>query len=39
MIIELAGSTVFNSILYKQPLPIEEFKPILFNTIRNLLNT
>lgn len=37
MIIELASSTSFNSILYGMPLPIEEFKPILFEEIRKLL--
>ena len=37
MIIELASSTSFNSILYNRPLPIEEFKPILFEEIRKLL--
>ena len=37
MIIELAGSTCFNSILYKDPLPIEEYKPYLYKAIRNLL--
>ena len=36
MIIELVGSTCFNSILYKEPLPIEEYKPYLYRTIRNL---
>lgn len=38
MIIELASSTCFNSILYKQPLPINEFKPYLYSTIRNLID-
>ena len=38
MIIELVSSTCFNSILYKQPLPIEEYKPYLYETIRNLIN-
>lgn len=37
MIIELVSSTCFNSILYKQPLPIEEYKPYLYETIRNLI--
>lgn len=37
MIIELASSTSFNSILYNMPLPIEEIKPILFEEIRKLL--
>lgn len=37
MIIELVGSTCFNSILYKEPLPIKEYKPYLYKTIRNLI--
>ena len=37
MIIELVGSTCFNSILYKEPLPIEDYKPYLYKTIRNLI--
>lgn len=37
MIIELTSSTCFNSILYNQPLPISEFKPYLYELIRNIL--
>ena len=37
MIIELVSSTCFNSILYKKPLPIQEFKPYLYKEIRNLI--
>lgn len=37
MIIELVSSTCFNSILYGEPLPIEEFKPYLYATIRRLI--
>jgi AcrR family transcriptional regulator len=37
MIIELSSSTAFNSILYNMPLPIEQFKPILFKEIRKIL--
>ena len=37
MIIELVSSTCFNSILYKDPLPIDEFKPYLYDAIRNLI--
>lgn len=37
MIIELVSSTCFNSILYKEPLPIQEFKPYLYKEIRNLI--
>ena len=39
MIIELVCSTCFNSILYKEPLPIEEYKPYLYKTIRNLIKS
>ena len=39
MIIELVGSTCFNSILYKEPLPIEEYNPYLYKTIRNLIKS
>lgn len=39
MIIELVGSTCFNSILYKEPLPIKEYKPYLYKTIRNLIKS
>lgn len=38
MIIELVSSTCFNSILYHDPLPIEEFKPYLYDSIRMLIN-
>lgn len=38
MIIELVSSTCFNSILYSYPLPIEEFKPFLYEAIRKLIN-
>ena len=37
MIIELVSSTCFNSILYNEPLPIEEYKPYLYETIRKLI--
>ena len=37
MIIELASSTSFTSILYNMPLPIDEFKPMLLDEIRKLL--
>ena len=38
MIIQLTSSTCFNSILYNDPLPIEKFKPILYDTIKTLIN-
>lgn len=37
MIIELVGSTCFTSILEKEPLSIEEYKPYLYETIRQFL--
>ena len=37
MIIELVSSTCFNSIIYKMPLPIEEYKPYLYDAIRKLI--
>lgn len=37
MIIELVSSTCFNSILYNEPLKISEFKPYLYETIRNMI--
>lgn len=39
IIIEIAGSTCYNSILYNQPLPIKEFKPYLFQSIRAILRS
>ena len=38
MIIELVSSTCFNSILYNEPLPIEEYKPYLYDSIRKLIH-
>lgn len=38
MIIELVGSTVFSSIVKKEPLPIDEYKPILYQTIKMMIN-
>lgn len=38
MIIELVSSTCFNSILYDEPVPIEEFKPYLYDTIKKLID-
>ena len=39
IIIETAGSTCYNSILYNQPLPIKKFKPYLFQSIRAILRS
>ena len=38
MIIELVSSTCYNSILYKKPLNIDEFKPYLYDEIKKLIN-
>lgn len=38
MIIELVGSTVFSSIVKNEPLPIEKYKPILYQTIKMMIN-
>ena len=36
-IIELTGATAYNSILYKEPLPIDEYKPYLYRTVRLII--
>ncbi len=37
MIIELTSSTCYSSILYQEPVPIEELKPHLYAQIRHIL--
>ncbi len=37
IILELVGSTCYNSILYNNPLPIEKFKPYLYDNIKVLI--
>lgn len=37
MIVELVSSTCYHSILYKKPLPINDFKPYLYDTIRGFI--
>lgn len=39
MIVELTSSTCFNSILFKEPVPIDEFKPYLYDIIRKILKS
>lgn len=39
MIIELVGSTCYSPILYNEPTSIEDFKPYLYQTIRNIIET
>ena len=38
-IVELAGSAGYNSILYKEPLPIEEYKTFLYRTVRLIIES
>ncbi|MCI7559090.1 MAG: TetR/AcrR family transcriptional regulator [Clostridium sp.] len=38
MIIELVGSTCYNSILNNEPLPINKFKPYLYDEIKKMIN-
>lgn len=38
MIIELVSSTVFTSIIKNEPLPIDEYKPFLYDIIRKMIN-
>lgn len=37
-VVELAGSTCFNSIIYNEPLPLDEYKPYLYRTVRLIIN-
>lgn len=38
-IVELAGSTAYNSILYGEPLPFEEYKPFLYRSVRLIIES
>lgn len=38
MIIELVSSTCYSSILYSEPVSLEELKPYLFKNIRNIIH-
>jgi AcrR family transcriptional regulator len=38
-IIELAGSAGYNSILYEEPISIEEYKPFLYRTVRLIIES
>ena len=38
-IVELAGSAGYNSILYEEPLPIEQYKPFLYRSVRLILDS
>lgn len=39
MITELLSSTIYSSILYEDPLPIEALKPYLFDSIRSIMRS
>lgn len=39
MIIEMTGSTCYSPILYNSPLPIDELKPYLYNSIRQIIRS
>ncbi len=38
-IIELAGSTCYNAILYKEPVPLEQYKPYLYRSVRLIIRS
>ena len=38
-IVELAGSTCYNSILYQEPLPMQKYKPYLYRTVRLIIQS
>ena len=38
MIIELIGSASYNAIVYRQPVPLEELKPFLYEAVRNIIH-
>lgn len=37
MIIELVSSTCYSSILYEEPVPIEQLKPYIYDTIKHII--
>lgn len=39
MIVELVGSTCYSTILYNDPTPIDELKPYLYTSIRNIIKS
>lgn len=38
-IVELAGSTGYNSIMYQEPIPIEQYKPFLYRSVRLIIDS
>lgn len=39
MIVELVSSTCYSSILYSEPRDIDELKPYLYKSVRNIINS
>ena len=37
MIVELVSSTCYSAILYNEPVTIEELKPYIFETVREMI--
>ena len=37
LILELISGSSYNAILYKQPVPLSELKPYLYQTVRTIL--
>ena len=37
-IIDLTGSTCYSSIMFNEPLPIDEYKPYLYKNIRAIIS-
>jgi len=37
MIVELVSSTCYSAILYNEPVSIEELKPYIFETVREMI--
>ena len=38
-IVELAGSAGYNSMMYEEPIPIDDYKPILYRTVRLIIKS
>ncbi len=38
-IVELAGSAGYNSMMYEEPIPIDDYKPFLYRTVRLIIRS
>ncbi len=36
---ELAGSAGYNSMMYEEPIPIDDYKPFLYRTVRLIIRS